>query len=241
MGLLIAIILSVIAVMLESVSSINTEYGHYLRSVEWSFTIVFSIEYLLRILCVKKPKGYIFSFLGIVDFLAVIPTYLSIIILNSNYLVVIRTIRLIRVFRIFKLARYLGEAQTLISALKASRPKITVFLVVVLSMVIIMGTVMYLIEGSENGFTSIPRSIYWAIVTLTTVGYGDIAPKTFIGQAMASIIMILGYGIIAVPTGIVTVELSRSKTTVSTEACPSCSTEGHDADAVYCKICGSHL
>ncbi|MBN2054791.1 ion transporter, partial [bacterium] len=185
---------------------------------------------------------YMFSFLGMVDLLAILPTYLSLMTGGSQYLLVIRTIRLLRVFRIFKLARFISEAQVLLRALRASRYKITVFLGVVLSLVVILGTGMYLLEGGNNGFTSIPRSIYWAIVTLTTVGYGDIAPRTVPGQALASVIMILGYSIIAVPTGIVTIELAQAvRGGVSTQACPQCGTEGHDEDARHCKYCGAKL
>ncbi len=241
-ALLVAILASVAAVMLESVNSIEIRVGHVLRDVEWFFTILFTVEYVLRIVSVRRPLRYIFSFLGIVDLLAVLPTYLSLIFVGTQYLLVIRTFRLLRVFRIFKLSRYLGQARVLATALKASREKIVVFLGTVLTIVIIMGTVMYLVEGEKNGFTSIPRSIYWAIVTLTTVGYGDIAPRTVLGQAIASMIMILGYGIIAVPTGIVTVELSRaSRQGESTVVCRECSHEGHDSDAVYCKHCGTKL
>jgi len=239
--LLWAIIISVLAVMLESVREIEADYGAVLRTVEWFFTIIFTVEYLARIVSVGRPVKYMTSFLGVVDLLAVIPTYLSVFVSGAQIFLVLRTIRLLRVFRIFKLARFLGEAEVLARALRASRFKITVFLGVVFSSVIIMGTAMYLIEGIENGFTSIPRSVYWAIVTLTTVGYGDIAPKTVLGQALASVIMILGYGIIAVPTGIVTVELSQAGKAVTAQACPSCSLQGHDGDALYCKHCGARL
>ena len=241
-ALLAAIIMSVLAVMLESVQSIEARWGDALRLVEWVFTALFSIEYLARVLSVGRPLRYMTSFLGLVDLLAVIPTYLSVFVAGGQYLLVIRTIRLLRVFRVFKLARYLGEMKVLVFALKAARPKITVFLLAVLSLVVIMGTLMYLIEGGEHGFTSIPRSIYWAIVTLTTVGYGDIAPQTFLGQFLASIIMIMGYSIIAVPTGIVTVELGKAQqANVTTQACPACGAGGHDSDAVYCKYCGVRL
>jgi voltage-gated potassium channel len=201
------------------------------------------MEYLARLMAVRSPGRYAFSFLGIIDLIAIVPTYLSIIFVGSQYLLVIRTIRLLRVFRIFKLGRYLGEAQVLTQALKASRAKIVVFLLTVLSIVIITGTLMYLIEGPENGFTSIPISIYWSIVTLTTVGYGDIAPKTVLGQALASFIMVIGYGIIAVPTGIVTSELSKItyKANPSTQSCPNCLSQDHDTGAAYCKHCGTRL
>ncbi len=210
-GLLIAIVFSVVAVMLESVASFKAKYGDVLDGFEWIFTILFTAEYLLRIYLTGKPLKYIFSFFGIIDLLSLIPTYLGFFFVGSHSLLVIRSIRLLRVFRILKLARFLGEAESLVSALKASRSKITVFIFAVLCLTVVMGTVMYMIEGGENGFTSIPRSIYWAIVTLTTVGYGDIAPQTVLGQVLASIIMIFGYGIIAVPTGIVGAEIAYSK------------------------------
>jgi voltage-gated potassium channel len=242
-ALLWAIVCSIMVVMLESVSSIQARFGPVLRTLEWFFTIIFTTEYIARLIAVRSPQRYAFSFLGIIDFIAVVPTYLSIIFVGSQYLLVIRTIRLLRIFRIFKLGRYLGEAQVLVEALRASRPKIIVFLLTVLSIVIITGTLMYLIEGPENGFTSIPISIYWSIVTLTTVGYGDIAPKTVLGQALASFIMITGYGIIAVPTGIVTSELTKIsyKENTSTQTCPNCLAQDHDAEAAYCKHCGTRL
>lgn len=241
-GLLIAILFSLFAVMLESVENINSEYGALLRSVEWVFTILFTIEYFLRVLIIDKSWRYIFSFLGLIDLLSIVPTYLSIIVTGGQSLLVIRTIRLMRVFRIFKLARYMGEANVLLIALKASRPKIIVFLGGVLTIAMIMGTIMYLVEGHGAGFDSIPRSIYWAIVTLTTVGYGDIVPTTVIGQIIATAIMIMGYGIIAVPTGIVSVELAQAqKKKFSTIACHSCSREGHDENATFCKYCGVRL
>lgn len=245
-GLLWAILFSIVVVMLESVHSIQAEIGGMLRIAEWVLTILFTLEYLARIASVGRPLRYVFSFLGIVDFLAVVPTYLSLVVEGSQYLLVIRAIRLLRVFRIFKLSRYMGEGEALVTALKASRPKITVFLGAVMSVVVIMGTVMYLIEGEANGFTSIPRSIYWAIVTLTTVGYGDIAPATILGQTVASVIMILGYSIIAVPTGIVSAEFAKADKATqqhsrSYDVCPSCLSEGHDNDAIFCKRCGSRL
>lgn len=228
--------------MLDSVRAIRNDYGQFLYSIEWFFTILFTVEYLLRLLCVGRPIRYAISFFGIVDLLAVVPTYLSLLLPGSQYLLVIRILRILRIFRVLKLVQYLGEVRTLSQALRASRRKIIVFLFTVLTLVVIFGSFMYLIEGTENGFTSIPRSIYWAIVTLTTVGYGDISPKTNIGQAMAAIIMIMGYGIIAVPTGIVTVELTRAQEKrVTTQVCPECSAEGHDNDAVYCKYCAAKL
>lgn len=241
-ALLVAILLSVFVVMLESVDFIRMDHGALLRTLEWIFTILFTIEYIARIIVIKKSGKYIFSFLGIVDFLSIIPTYLSIIIIGSQSLIILRTIRLIRVLRIFKLSRYLGEASVIRAAMMASRRKITVFLGMVIIIVIIVGTLMYLIEGREHGFDSIPRSIYWAIVTLTTVGYGDIAPGTVFGQAIASVLMILGYAIIAVPTGIVTTEFTMAKKqSLNTQSCPACSREGHDDDAKNCKYCGSKL
>ena len=243
-ALLLAIALSVAAVMLESVAPIRERYGRELYLVEWFFTILFTIEYLLRLFCVRYPLRYARSFLGIVDLLAVLPTYLSALLPGAQSLLVIRVIRLLRVFRIFKLTRFLGEAKTLTIALRASQHKIIVFLGAVLSIVTIMGALMYLIEGPASGFTSIPRGVYWAIVTLTTVGYGDIAPRTVVGQALASFVMILGYAIIAVPTGIVSAELvqaARDSMGRGTQACPGCGAEGHDADAAYCKRCGAKL
>lgn len=243
--LLASILVSVVVAMLESVSGIQNEFGTALYYMEWVFTILFSIEYLFRLGCVQHPLKYAGSFFGIVDLLAVLPTYFSLVIAGTHSLLVIRVLRLLRIFRVFKLGRYLGEAQVLIEALKASRPKIAVFLLAVLSVVMIMGALMYLVEGPANGFTSIPRGVYWAIVTMTTVGYGDIAPQTFLGQALASIIMVLGYGIIAVPTGIFSATLigvSKFKGgRVSTQACKSCSAEGHDTDAAFCKFCGARL
>lgn len=240
--LIIAIIISVVAVMLDSIRSINDQYGDLLYIIEWVFTILFTIEYLFRLFCVGKPLKYVFSFYGIVDFLAIVPTYFSIFYPGSQYLLVIRILRVLRVFRVLKIVQYLTEAKLLKEALIASRRKIFVFIFVVFTVVIIVGSMMYLIEGEENGFTSIPRSIYWSIVTLTTVGYGDLTPQTPLGQALASLIMIMGYGMIAVPTGIVSVEISKvSQKKVSTQSCPECSAEGHDSDAEHCKYCGSHL
>ncbi|NBC24922.1 MAG: ion transporter [Bacteroidetes bacterium] len=240
--LLIAIILSVFIVMLESVTSIKIQYGQWLYGIEWIFTFLFTIEYILRIMIVKKPWNYIRSFYGIIDFLSILPTYLSLFLIGTQSLIVVRSIRLLRVFKILKMSGFVGEASMLSDALKASRKKIIVFLFTVFTSVIILGTLMYLIEGSENGFTSIPKSIYWAIVTLTTVGYGDIAPQTIAGQSLAAFIMILGYAIIAVPTGIVTSEISKQKNMRNTTRhCQNCSTYGHDQDAIYCKNCGVKL
>jgi voltage-gated potassium channel len=234
-ALLWAILLSVLAVMLESVSTIRAAYGHELRRIEWFFTLLFTVEYGLRLVSIHHPARYARSFFGIVDLLAIVPTYLSLLVVGTHSLLVIRTLRLLRVFRVFKLARYVGEADTLLKALRSSRVKILVFLWSVLSIVVVIGTLMYLIEGEEHGFTSIPISIYWAVVTMTTVGYGDIAPQTVYGQILASALMIGGYAIIAIPTGIVSVELANaSRSEVSTQACPACSREGPDVGARYC-------
>lgn len=240
--LIASILASVVAVMLDSVAPIREEYGALLLAIEWFFTILFTIEYVLRLISVGRPILYATSFFGIVDLVSIVPTYLSLLIVESKYLLVIRILRILRVFRVFKLVQYVGEAALLMRALRASRRKITVFLFTVLTLVVIFGSLMYLIEGEENGFTSIPRSIYWSIVTLTTVGYGDISPKTAFGQMIAAMIMVLGYGIIAVPTGIVTVEMSQVVgQKVSTRSCLQCGTEGHDSDAVFCKRCGVRL
>src|SRR6056297_2851954 len=240
--LLIAIICSVFIVMLESVEQVKENYAIWLLGVEWGFTILFTVEYFLRIVIVRKPWNYIKSFYGIIDLLSIIPTYLSLFIVGTHSLIVVRSIRLLRLFKILKMSRFIGEASVLTEALRASREKIIVFLFSVFTSVIILGTLMYLIEGSENGFTSIPKSIYWAIVTMTTVGYGDIAPQTVAGQVLAAAVMILGYAIIIVPIGIFSSEvLAVSKKRVTTLVCPSCATEGHDDDARYCKFCGARL
>ncbi|MCB9475432.1 MAG: ion transporter [Deltaproteobacteria bacterium] len=243
-ALLVAIVASVAAVLLESVESIRVHHGTALLRVEWFFTVAFTIEYALRLISVRRPSKYALSFFGLVDLLAILPTYASLVFVDAHSLLVIRVLRMLRVFRVFKLARFLGEADILVRALRASRAKVTVFIMGVMTVVVIIGAAMYLIEGPENGFTSIPRGIYWAIVTMTTVGYGDIAPQTVPGQVLASLVMLLGYGVLAVPTGIVSVEIaqaSRNADKVSTTACPECSYEGHDADAKYCKYCGAVL
>ncbi|CAA0195315.1 Potassium voltage-gated channel subfamily KQT [Tenacibaculum maritimum] len=240
--LLLAILASILLVMLESVEAINAEYSKLLNTTEWFITILFTIEYILRIVAIHKPTKYIFSFYGIIDLLSTIPKYLAIFFTGTHSLVALRGLRLLRVFRILKLARFIGASNNFIKALKASRAKIAVFLFFVIILCIILGTVMYLIEGGENGFTSIPRSVYWAVVTLTTVGYGDIAPHTPFGQFIASIIMILGYGIIAVPTGIVTSEMTKVENIhTNTQSCGNCSVEGHHDNADFCYNCGSKL
>ncbi|HKL48551.1 MAG TPA: ion transporter [Desulfuromonadales bacterium] len=240
--LIISIMLSVTAVMLDSVGEYHEKYGTILYIIEWFFTILFTVEYALRLWIVERPMKYGTSFFGIVDLLAVVPTYLSLFLPTSQYLLVIRVLRMLRIFRVLKLVHYVGDAQLLMRAMRASRRKIGIFVYTVLTMVVIFGALMYFVEGPPNGFTSIPRSMYWAIVTLTTVGYGDISPQTPLGQFLSSMIMILGYGIIAVPTGIFTVEMSQaSRRGVSTQACPACAKEGHDVDAVFCKFCGQEL
>ena len=235
------IVLSVFVVLLESVKSVRETSGELLFAAEWFFTVIFTIEYLLRILSVKKPLRYALSFYGLIDLLAILPTYISLFVPGTQYLLTIRILRLLRIFRILRLTEYLTEARVITTALRASRRKISVFLLAILALVTIVGTTIYVIEGEEHGFTDIPTSIYWAIVTLTTVGYGDLAPKTPLGKMLASLVMIAGYAIIAVPTGIVTVELSRAGRAVSTEFCPECHREGHDDDAVYCKYCAAKL
>ncbi|MGH7391507.1 MAG: ion transporter [Candidatus Rokuibacteriota bacterium] len=240
-ALLVAILLTVLAVLLESIPDVREEYGGALRAVEWTFTGLFTVEYGLRLLSVTRPARYAVSFFGLVDLLAILPTYLALAIPQTQSLMVIRAIRLLRVFRILKLTRFLADAELLIRALRASRRKITLFLGGLVTIVLIMGTLMYLIEGEEHGFTSIPRSMYWAVVTLTTVGYGDIVPQTPLGRTLAAFVMILGYSIIAVPTGIVSVELAQASRPVSTQACPACGRQGHDADARHCKHCGAAL
>lgn len=241
-SLIICILLSIIVIMLESVETIKAQIGSWLYILEWIFTGIFSLEYVLRVWVVKQKRKYILSFYGLIDLISVLPMYLSLILSGTHALLVIRSFRLIRVFRVLKLARFVGEGQVLVTALKASRHKITVFLLTVLTSVILAGTLMYMIEGKENGFSSIPVSIYWAIVTLTTVGYGDISPNTPLGQAVASAIMIMGYGIIAIPTGIVTAEMAfQKRKEITTEVCPHCLSEGHDKDAMHCKYCGGKL
>ncbi|MEL6625066.1 MAG: ion transporter [Bacteroidota bacterium] len=244
-ALLVLIVLSVVVVMLESVESIAHAFGTFFLYLEWIVTVLFTLEYVLRIYAIKKPWNYIFSFYGIVDLLSILPTYLSLVVAGSHFLVTIRALRLLRIFRILKLGNYLRQSEILVLALRASRTKITVFLFAVLTIVIIVGSTMYLVEGGEGSkFSSIPRSIYWAIVTLTTVGYGDISPTTDFGQFLAAIVMILGYAIIAVPTGIVSVELAKTEAKevdINTICCPNCGKYGHTSDAVYCKHCGHEL
>ena len=239
--LLIVILVSIVLVMLESVASIRLVYGLAFRQLEWIFTALFTVEYIARVWSAKKRTRYLLSFYGLVDLLALLPSYLSLIFVGSKYFVVIRALRLLRVFRILKLAQFTGEASVLAAALRASRVKITVFMVTVITLVTIIGSVFYLVEGPENGFDNIPLSIYWAIVTLTTVGYGDIAPRTALGQFLSAIVMILGYAIIAVPTGIVSAEISKADRNADIRSCSKCTRTGHDANAVFCKFCSAEL
>ena len=243
LALIWLILLSVATVILESVREVREPYGEQLYALEWFFTLLFTVEYGLRLLSVRRPLRYATSFFGVVDVLAIIPTYLSVFVPGSQYLLVIRILRLLRVFRLLKLSEYVTEADILRHALRMSRRKISVFISAVVLLVVIIGALMYVIEGEANGFTSIPRSIYWAIVTMTTVGYGDLSPRTSLGQVVASIVMIIGYGIIAVPTGIVSVELAQAvrDKKVTSLLCPSCEAEGHDSDASCCKYCGAKL
>lgn len=238
-ALLWTIVLSVLVVLLESDQTISRDYRTYLQVAEWVFTILFTLEYILRIVSVEKPIRYIGSFFGIVDFLSIVPTYLSLFVPGSQFLLVIRAIRLLRVFRVLKLVRYSQESQILLKALSASRAKITVFLGAVLTMILIVGTLMYMVEEGNPGFSSIFSSMYWAVVTMTTVGFGDAVPVTTLGKFLASIVMIMGYGIIAVPTGIVSVELSHIVRGEESRACKICHTNLHAGGAKFCHECGT--
>lgn len=239
-ALMVSIVLSVIAVMLDSIASVRLEYGVLLSTVEWVVTALFTIEYGLRLICAPRPAAYARSFYGIVDLASILPTYISLILPGSRYFQVIRVVRVLRVFRVLKLAKYIGEADVLMEAIRASRRKLSIFIATVFVLAIILGAAMYVVEGQTHGFTSIPQSIYWTIVTITTVGYGDISPDTPLGKALASMIMLLGYAIVAVPTGIVTVELTR-KQSATQRHCDGCGQAGHDRDARHCKYCGARL
>ena len=244
LALIVVILLSVLTIMLDSVPSIHARHGGWLYALEWLFTILFTVEYLLRLLCVGRPLRYAVSFFGVVDLLAILPTYVSLLVYGTRYLAVVRILRVLRIFRILKLGHYMKEAGVLQAALYAGRRRILVFLSFVLTLVVIIGALMYLIEGTaDSGFTSIPQSVYWAIVTMTTVGYGDISPQTPLGQLLASMVMILGYSIIAVPVGIVSAQWSRTARRPPTRprTCPNCTAEGHDPDARHCKFCGAKL
>ena len=236
---------SVLIVMLESVKSIEAQHGKLLHILEWMFTILFTIEYLLRLWVVRRKRRYIFSFFGVVDLLSILPTYLELFVAGSGHFIIIRILRLLRMFRVLKMVHHMSDANVLVNALRASRSKIAVFIFGVMSIVCIEGTLMYIIEGEVEGtgFTSIPQSIYWGIVTITTVGYGDIAPVTVVGKMLASIMMLTGFAIIAVPTGIVSAELNRNlkEIPMDTRKCEGCGHEGHDPKAFHCKMCGHRL
>lgn len=241
-ALIVAIICSVLSIMLDTVPTVHDRYGHVFYVVEWVFTVLFLIEYLLRLWCIDQPLRYARSFFGVIDLLCLLPSFIGLFVTGAHNLLVIRILRVLRVFRVLRMVRYVNEAQFLLEALRASRRKIIVFISTVVALVVIFGSLMYLIEGEANGFTSIPKSVYWAVITLTTVGYGDLAPVTPLGQAVATMVMIMGYGIIAVPTGIITLEMNQAQQRRSnTRICPSCSCEGHGGDARFCYGCGASL
>jgi voltage-gated potassium channel len=240
--LIYAILISVAAVSLDSVQSLHDRLGKMFYIVEWVFTVLFTIEYLARIYCTPQRRRYIFSYYGLIDLISIVPTYLALFMTGASYLLMIRLLRVLRIFRVLKLARYLTESTLLMRALYLARRKILVFFTMVLVLSTIFGSLMFVVEGPENGFTSIPRSIYWTIVTITTVGYGDITPHTVLGQIIATVSMLVGYSIIAIPTGIVTAELATEMQRRKVEApCPACKRGGHDEDAEHCKWCGEPL
>jgi voltage-gated potassium channel len=245
--LIVLIVLSVTVVMLESVQSVNAVFGAQLRFAEWFFTILFTIEYLFRVWCVKRPKGYVLSAFGLIDLISILPSYFSLLLPGMQVTAVVRVLRVVRVFRILKLAQYVGSTRILVSTLKASRYRITVFLVAVSTVVTIMGSFMYLIESPKNGFTSIPMSVYWAIVTVTTVGYGDMSPATPLGQALASMLMLMGYAIIVVPMGLFAAEMVKADRTAprfgsrNHTHCMKCSEVASDPDVHYCSYCGRNV
>ena len=247
LALILAILSSVTVVMLDSVPEIAEEYHGLLRISEWIFTILFTIEYVARLWCVASRKKYALSFFGLIDLFAVIPTYLSVLIPGGEVLAVVRILRVLRVFRILKLVQYIGEAEVLVATLKASRFKIVVFLITVMSIVVVIGSIIYLIEGPENGFTSIPRGLYWSVVTLTTVGYGDVTPQTPIGQALAAMLMVLGYALIAVPTGLFSAEFvqqnesHKQASNTPVRSCSGCGNLEKEHQAGYCRYCGQKL
>lgn len=241
--LIIFILLSVISLILDSVNEIHSQYGKYLLALEWFFTAVFTLEFILRLISIKRPVRYVFSFFGIVDILSILPTYLSLFFVGAQQLLVIRILRILRIFRILKLIQYTDQADILMEAVKSSRHKIFVFFFFILTVLVIFGTIMYLIEGPENGFESIPHGIYWAIVTMTTVGYGDIAPQTILGRTVASFIMLTGFSIIAIPTGIFAAEINKIKreSRKLLRQCHTCGLKGHTKSAVFCRKCGHEL
>ncbi len=244
-ALIICILASVLTIVLDSVAEISQKHGELLFATEWVFTAIFTAEYILRIFCIPRPFKYVFSFYGVIDLLAILPSYFSLFMPGSQYLLVIRILRVLRIFRILKLVRFINQSNLLVNALLASRLKITIFMFAIITLLVIFGSAMYLIEGPENGFTNIPVSIYWSVVTLTTVGFGDITPKTDLGRGIAAIVMVIGYSIIAVPTGIFTAELSqvmkRQKARADKRICTKCRKSGHEPDANYCRICGEEL
>ena len=243
--LIISILISVLTIILDSVTEINQQYSKALYIIDWVFTILFTVEYLLRIFCIHRPLKYITSFYGIIDLLSIVPSYIGLFIPGSRYLQVIRILRVLRIFRVLKLVQYVNQSNQLLNALSASRPKIAIFLFTISTLLVIFGSIMYLIEGPENGFTNIPVSIYWAVVTLTTVGFGDITPQTDLGRAISAVVMVIGYAIIAVPTGIISNELSqemkKQNTLLVKRICQKCHKMGHEIDANYCRICGTEL
>jgi voltage-gated potassium channel len=241
-SLIFCILTSIVVIMLDSVESMSEKYGELFRILEWTFTALFTIEYILRIISMKRASSYVFSFYGIIDFFSIVPTYLSILLPGSQYLLSIRFLRILRIFRVLKLMQFVSEASVMAKSMRQSLPKVSVFLLSIFILVTIFGAVMYMVEGKENGFDSIPHAIYWAVVTLSTVGYGDITPQTPLGQGISAIIMVLGYGTIAVPTGIVTAELTKNAMSrTNTQACPVCGLARHDDDASFCKACGESL
>lgn len=240
--LLGVIMASLVVVMLDSVASIREQYGTMFTGLEWVFTAIFAVEYGVRIYTHPEPRKYIFSFYGAIDLISVLPAFIALLLPNAQYLLIVRVIRMLRIFRVLKLTPYLSQANFLLVALRGSRQKIVVFLLSVSTMVVVYGALMYVIEGPDNGFTSIPMSIYWAVVTLTTVGFGDIVPHTALGKALATIVMITGYSIIAVPTGIFTAELASAMRQDSLQhSCPSCDKPSHEPNAAFCSRCGSQL
>lgn len=243
-ALIVAILLSVAVVLVDSVGDIASRHGRVLDALEWFFTLLFTVEYAARLACIRHPARYATSFFGVVDLVSVLPTYFAFFFPEAHALIDVRILRLLRVFRIFKLSAYIGEYRLLAAAIAASRRKILVFLSVVVMIVLIVGTLMYIIEGPDRGFTTIPTAVYWAIVTMTTVGYGDITPQTPLGRALASLMMLIGWGILAVPTGIVTAEMTAQRFGIrlpDRRGCSACGSKGHDADAVYCRKCGAAL